>query len=75
MMISPLKYRQAHYWLKRKYDFAICCEMKDKTCIGRFEWSNKSGKYKKIRSDWQQLCVSHHRRYDFKRNREILNAG
>jgi hypothetical protein len=33
----------------------------------RYEWSNISGEYKRVISDWQQLCVSCHQIYDYHR--------
>jgi hypothetical protein len=30
----------------------------------RFEWANISGKYKRRRNDWKELCPSCHRKYD-----------
>lgn len=31
----------------------------------RYEWSNISGTYRRDPSDWQQLCASCHRLYDY----------
>jgi hypothetical protein len=57
-------YYALHKWVYRQYGKANECEFVDETCSTHFEWSNKSGDYKRDRSDWQQLCRSHHNRYD-----------
>lgn len=57
-------YSGVHQWVYRQRGRAIMCEFVDETCSTHFEWSNISHEYKRDLSDWQQLCVSHHRRYD-----------
>ena len=57
-----------HDWikgLKGKAEY-LPCELKDTTCRGMMDWSNKSGEYRRRLSDWWTLCRSHHRRYDYK---------
>lgn len=58
------KYWAVHTWVHKKYGKATKCEFADSTCSIHYEWSNKSREYFRDRSDWQELCVSHHRRYD-----------
>lgn len=58
------KYWAVHTWVHKKYGNATKCEFADNTCSTHYEWSNKSREYFRDRSDWQELCVSHHRRYD-----------
>lgn len=55
-----------HDWIKKIKGkaFEHSCKLEDKTCKGRMEWSNVSGRYKRNISDWQTLCTSHHRRFD-----------
>ena len=39
------------------------------------EWANKSGKYlEDEKSDWLELCISCHRKYDFQYNLKLLGA-
>jgi len=59
-----VKYSGLHKWVRKKFGKPQVCSMADGTCSKTFEWSNISGKYKRDRTDWQRLCVSHHRRYD-----------
>jgi len=55
-----------HDWIERIKGkaYTLRCELKDKTCKGRLEWSNKSQKYLRRIYDWRVLCDSHHGRYD-----------
>ena len=64
---NNIEYGGVHIWLRKYYGSANKCEMKDPTCIKNFHWSNKDHKYKRNIEDWQQLCVSHHVRYDRKK--------
>jgi hypothetical protein len=61
---NRVKYRGLHAWVARCCGKASKCEQSDYTCKGRFEWSNISKEYKRDLGDWQQLCTSHHKRYD-----------
>lgn len=54
-------YTAKHIWVKRCFGKANEC--KNKKCLGKsknFDWANKSGKYKRIKSDWIMLCKSCH---------------
>lgn len=68
---NKAKYWAKHGWIKKYYGKACVCEKSDETCSGRFEWSNKNHKYSRNISDWQQLCSSHHKRYDYKKFKMI----
>lgn len=57
-------YFGVHKWVYRQAGKSSKCEFADETCKGRFEWSNISSEYKRDLKDWQQLCSSHHKRYD-----------
>jgi hypothetical protein len=62
---NDVKYGALHSWVKRRLGKAKCCEM----CgikNGKYEWANKSQKYKRELSDWISLCLSCHRKYDKK---------
>jgi hypothetical protein len=56
-------YYSIHSWIRSHFGVAVKCE---KCGLDRknFEWSNKNHKYKRDRSDWQQLCKSCHKKYD-----------
>ena len=61
---EKVTYIAKHMWLYRKFGKANRCDQADETCKGRFEWSNVSNEYYRNIDDWQQLCASHHKRYD-----------
>ena len=56
-----------HAWIKKRKGLASThlCIFKNKTCKGMMDWSNISHKYLRKIFDWQVLCRSHHRRFDF----------
>lgn len=64
-------YYPLHSWIRRIYGGASKCELADETCKGRFEWSNISGDYHRDIADFQQLCKSHHKRYDNNKKERI----
>lgn len=55
-------YGGVHQWLYKKYGKAKECEKCHS--VGDIEWANISKKYKRDISDWMQLCISCHRKYD-----------
>ena len=57
-----------HTWVKRHKGEAIKCEFcgKEKTTSKSIQWANKSHKYLRNLDDFISLCVSCHRKYDFK---------
>ena len=57
-------YTSLHQWLYRKLGQPNKCEHcgKNKKC----DWANKSGKYKRIVSDWIRLCRKCHIKFDKK---------
>lgn len=65
-------YGGLHVWVRSRLGKAkkcIKCGL-DKIPVGKkrfFHWSNISGKYKRSLSDWQELCVSCHKKYDLKK--------
>ena len=63
-------YTALHDWVRR-------CLGKPKRCVDCgaieervYQWSNISGEYRRVLSDWRQLCVPCHKIYDLKRIRE-----
>ena len=59
-------YQAKHRWVRAHYGKPDTCENCGKNNLsGNFiNWANISGKYLRIRSDWQRLCKSCHKRYD-----------
>ena len=60
--ITNKEYNQIHYWLKKNFGKANCCEKED--CKGiskKFEWAlKKDCGYEKKRDSFQMLCKSCH---------------
>lgn len=62
-------YSAKHMYIRKFFGSADMCEKcgaKEKPEGKKqwFEWSNISGEYKRIRGDWQKLCVPCHRKQD-----------
>lgn len=58
-------YQAIHRWLYKKHGKADRCD--NPRCSGKstcYQWSNKTGKYLRVRADWQMLCRSCHSKYD-----------
>jgi len=54
-----------HNWVQRHLGKPNFCEhCKSKSCK-RYEWANKSQKYKRELSDWIRLCPKCHAKYDY----------
>lgn len=53
-----------HSWVKKHLGKPKRCEICGTTKAKKFDWSNKSGNYKRNLSDWQRLCVACHFNYD-----------
>lgn len=60
-------YAAIHTWVNRQRGKANRCEHCGKM-EGKFEWANKSQRYKRDVKDWISLCHSCHRKYDSKVN-------
>jgi hypothetical protein len=58
-------YAAKHMWVGKRFGKADHCEFDPSHVNTRFEWSNISGKYRRERSDWRQLCASCHRKLDW----------
>jgi hypothetical protein len=65
-------YFTIHRWVRDNRGSAKKCELSDETCSVKYEWSNVSGEYRRDLSDYRELCVSHHRRQDHARRRELV---
>lgn len=60
-----MTYGSVHSWIKRVSGKANSCEVCMSLAPGTlYDWSNKSGKYLRDKSDWQQLCRRCHIVYD-----------
>ena|SRR3990167_1273988 len=57
-------YRAKHYWASSHFGVPRKCEKCGTTKAKKFEWANKSGKYKRNREDWMRLCTRCHHRLD-----------
>lgn len=58
-------YNSIHHWIRRTFGKPTQCEF----CLDHFEgyfihWANKSGEYKRDRSDWIRLCAKCHRAFE-----------
>ena len=60
------QYTAIHNWIYYWYGKAIFCE-NNKNHKAPYEWSNISGQYKKKITDYKMLCVSCHRKDDYKK--------
>ena len=54
-------YDRVHKWVYYHFGKANKCENCGCKNSPKYEWSNKSGMYKKERNDWEQLCSSCHK--------------
>ena len=61
---DKVKYVGLHMWIARKLGQPQNCEHCKTTELRRYEWANKSGKYKRELTDWIRLCVPCHKKYD-----------
>src|SRR3990167_5436844 len=60
-------YAGLHMWIQNKLGKPNKCEFCKKE-NGKFEWANKSKKYFRNLQDWLRLCISCHRKYDYRGN-------
>jgi hypothetical protein len=64
-------YFAKHLWMVSNYGNPENCEHchkmggPNKGGKWNIHWANKSGEFKRQKSDWLQLCVSCHRKYDY----------
>ena len=62
---TKVSYRTLHNWVVKHRGKPVKCE--NPNCEKRsdkYQWANKSRKYKRDLSDWIQLCIPCHRQYD-----------
>lgn len=58
------KYNSTHMWLYRHFGKASKCEHCGNKEAKQYEWANISGKYKRERTDFLELCQSCHSKMD-----------
>ena len=63
-----MSYGSVHQWVKRVAGKPSYCENCKTTKAKCFDWSNKSGDYKRDLADWQRLCRKCHISYDVEHN-------
>lgn len=54
-----------HNWVERKLGKPMKCEHCLRTGCKKYEWANKSQKYKRDIADWLRLCTRCHAKYDY----------
>lgn len=59
-----VKYPALHTWMITNYGRPNECEFCGSTDRKMYHWANKTGMYKRDRSDWLRLCVPCHKKYD-----------
>lgn len=59
-------YGALHTWVYRVLGAPMVCEHcgSKKLNNKQIQWANKSGEYKRIKSDWLRLCNKCHKKYD-----------
>lgn len=55
-----------HNWVQKHLGKPKRCEHCNTTKAKKFEWANKSQKYKRDLTDWIRLCTKCHWKYDYK---------
>jgi hypothetical protein len=61
---DDVSYSGLHYWLERRLGKPRVCDHCGTINAKKYEWANKSGKYKRDITDWVRLCSRCHRIYD-----------
>lgn len=59
------EYIALHNWVRYHKGTPSECEECGTTTAKRYEWSNISGKYERVLSDYRRLCASCHRLIDY----------
>ena len=70
-----ISYRGLHHWVKRYKGTPKKCEHcgKEKSNPKSIHWANKSHKYLRNLTDWIQLCVLCHKKYDIQYKKHAIN--
>lgn len=59
-------YRAIHKWVERRLGKPMVCWECGVEGRSRYHWANVSQQYLRDESDWKRLCVSCHKKLDFK---------
>ena len=62
---DKVKKSALHNWVERELGKPQKCEHCCTTTAKKYEWANKSQKYKREISDWMRLCTKCHWAYDY----------
>ena len=68
---DKVTYGALHTWIYRelgKAKYCLFAKTLYSDCSKTFSWANISGEYKRDLKDWMQLCMSHHKKYDLRKN-------
>ena len=70
-----ITYWGIHAWVNRELGKIDTCQFCGKSGLKaqQINWANKSGFYKREKTDWLRLCVKCHRHYD--KERRLVNFG
>ena len=60
---DKVEYQSLHSWVRSNFGQPTTCEKcGTKNLTGKkINWANKNGKYLRLRSDWERICVKCHR--------------
>lgn len=61
---DKIKYGGIHRWINNKLGKPQKCKKCGTTKAKKYDWANKSGKYKRKLNDWIRLCRSCHLKMD-----------
>ncbi|MEK6880580.1 MAG: hypothetical protein AABY22_13265, partial [Nanoarchaeota archaeon] len=63
-MVQNNYYKRVHVWINKRLGNPQKCLFCKTIKAKKYEWANKSGKYKWDIKDWLRLCVKCHKKYD-----------
>lgn len=61
---DKVRYSCLHKWVRRKLGSPRICDDCGTKEAKKYNWANKSGKYKRDLSDWKRLCKKCHNIFD-----------
>lgn len=69
-----VSYAGIHKYVGRVFDKPSSCERCSDVGV-KMEWSNNDNKYRRVRDDWEYLCVPCHRKKDaWRRTKDYLGS-
>ena len=73
---DAIKYSGLHLYARRTFGKSSICEHCNQKFDGRhINWATKDGKYTRGREDWIRVCVSCHRKHDYKMRKQLGVKG